>query len=250
MSLRKRGFGYRRTSRVLNLSKNTVHGWWLGKKPDRNWNYFVPKPSNDMAYVLGVLFGDAYLINDKRCRFIELKSKDIAFVEKFSSCLSRLLRKENGWKIQTLTHAGRRYFKVRIGSTRLCDFLSQKLIKFKKLITHNESTMASFVRGFSDSEGWPSRHWGKICVDMANTNRDVLEYVVRLLGKLGIESRIYTNKERRKIFHTSAGTFVPRKICYRLWISKRKSVKRFGDLIGFSIQRKQEIFKEGFKRRR
>jgi intein-encoded DNA endonuclease-like protein len=78
----------------VRLTKSTISNWTRGKSsPLRAGHAFVPKPTPDLAYVIGVETGDAFL-NVKLRSYqyrIRLRAVDREFVEAFNQAVSRFL---------------------------------------------------------------------------------------------------------------------------------------------------------------
>jgi len=106
--LRSRGFGYKRIIKRIGgeygikLSLSTL-SYWFNKdvKLIGGENYFEEKPSKGLAYLIGVLFGDASLSFNERKReyIIKLEAIDQDFVEKFSKYLARVLKKKKSYAV-------------------------------------------------------------------------------------------------------------------------------------------------------
>jgi len=150
MELLNMGLGPTEVSRELDIPKSTVKGWiyeykipWLAR-----WS---PEPSKELAYVLGVLYGDGNLHLRRYCYDIELMVKDYEFAEVFSRAVAKVLNKKyrkpiwskshNRWRIYYSSKAFHQWFR------------KQSLDTLKQYIEHNRETVKYFLRGLYDSDG-------------------------------------------------------------------------------------------------
>ena len=85
--------GVSETSRWLKMPRSTLYYWKNGEyiPPVAKW---FPKPSNELAYVLGVLRGDGNLAVDEHDYRIRLGVKDLEFAEMFSRARAKILNKK------------------------------------------------------------------------------------------------------------------------------------------------------------
>jgi intein-encoded DNA endonuclease-like protein len=116
------------------------------------------KPSEELAYVIGVKVGDGYVgkkshfrkdYNDVR---IGLKAGDGEFVEGFGRCLAKVLGRR---QIRSRFRDDVGKYVVEAESKTLYELLRKPvdLDRLKKYIEHCERCVAAFLRGFADSEG-------------------------------------------------------------------------------------------------
>ena len=93
IKLLNKGVGITTVSRELGIPKSTLHYWRhnLYKPPSARWH---PEPSEDLAYVLGVMLGDGNLHLHGYCYDVELKVKDYEFAEEFSKAVAKILDKK------------------------------------------------------------------------------------------------------------------------------------------------------------
>ncbi|MBS3156348.1 hypothetical protein J4413_03925 [Candidatus Woesearchaeota archaeon] len=270
MELKKNGLGSLRISKILNIkSRNAVEGWInKGRKPYyfsesrikacnsneniermRKMNKItqpkavkisamlrtkkLPSSANvldtDLAYILGVVYGDGH-VSLKQRRVI-LSATDLDFVETFRQTLS----KWSNFKVRFYSRNIRKpsYIKSRklqwvayIDSIDAAKLLSK--FSLNKLMDSETNIKSSFLRGFFDSEG---------CVDckgalsVYNKDFNLIKFVQRLLNSLEIQTN----------FHSYYG-YTPdksKKFKQHSLVVISKSKKRFKNLIGFNIQRKQ-----------
>jgi intein-encoded DNA endonuclease-like protein len=148
------------------------------------------KPSEELAYVIGVVLGDGYpnmkrrVIKGYNYVWIGLKARDREFVEGFGRCLAKVLGRRQ-IRPRYVKSSGR--YVVEAESKTLYELLRKPvdLDRLRRYIEHCERCVAAFLRGFADSEG---------CVDkrgyiyIYNTNLRLLTYIMDLLRRLNIES--------------------------------------------------------------
>ncbi|MCR4335734.1 MAG: hypothetical protein NUV57_04310 [archaeon] len=151
LDLKNQGLGYKKIikkfkeEKQVKLSLGTLSYWFNNDvKMIGGENYFIPEPSPELAYILGVMFGDGSLIfNDKRKEYVlKLEAIDKDFVEKFSRCSSKLLKKERYFAVC--------YKKPRSGhsATYSVQVRSKKLFNFVKEIKNNFYGGKQFIEEF------------------------------------------------------------------------------------------------------
>jgi intein-encoded DNA endonuclease-like protein len=161
------------------------------------------KPSEELAYVIGVVCGDGYVKMKRRVRkgyndvWIGLKAKDKEFVEEFARCLAKVLGRRPT-RPRYVKSSGR--YVVEAESKTLYVLLKKPvdLERLKKYIEHCERCMAALLRGFADSEGSVNKR-GYIFI--LNTDLRLLTYIMYLLRRFNIEST-------GPIIHIRRGTII------------------------------------------
>ena len=239
--LRGEGLSYTKIQSVLSQwygftpSKSSLSEWLREiHHPLGSANRFVAKPTPELAYVIGVRFGDGSINRKGYNRRIRLQSVDRDFVEEFDRCISAILhtRRHTLWSDRK-----RGEIHVEARSVLLYNFLRQTLNDLKVWIEHCDQCTAAFLRGFFDSEGCVSRDG-----DLTASNNDtiLLGYVKRLLHiRFGIEAtgphpgkREGSRIERRgKIYFRNSTT-------YYIYV-RSASVGEFVRWIGLTIGRKK-----------
>jgi len=221
----------------VRLAKETISGWVRGKSsPLNSGHLFDPKPTPELAYVIGVETGDAFL-NEKRNNYqyrIRLRAVDVEFVEAFNLAVARVLGcpPHKLWKGKHI-----RETEVEFGSYLLYKFLSQPLDELKPYIEHSAECVAAFLRGFFDSEG---------CIDTnrnlsaSNSDLRLLNYVQHLLlTYLGIETTHPRIGTKKGSVITRRGKSYRRKTnVYEIRL-RGGYLQAFYDRIGFTIRRKR-----------
>ncbi|MDT7878147.1 MAG: LAGLIDADG family homing endonuclease, partial [Candidatus Caldarchaeales archaeon] len=200
VALRRRGLTYRGIIGEVwrrygvRISESSISEWLRGVHNPYNGRRIssleLLKPSEELAYVIGVKVGDGYAYRRRRTIkgynhvWIGLKAKDKEFVEEFTRCLAKVLNRREirpGYR----RSSGR--YVVEVKSKTLYELLKKPvdLHRLKKYIEHCEKCVAAFIRGFADSEGSVDKN-GHIFI--LNTDQRLPIYVKELLRRLGIES--------------------------------------------------------------
>jgi intein-encoded DNA endonuclease-like protein len=221
----------------VKLSKATISTWCRGlSTPARSGHIFIPKPTPELAYVIGVETGDAFLnVKLKSYQYrIRLRAVDREFVEAFNQAVSRVLGcpPHRLWKgvTEKETH-------VEFGSYLLHKFLLQPLEALKPFIEHNQRCVAAFLKGFFDSEGSVEVRG---IVSASNTDLALLRYVQFLLSKyMGISTRgPYLGTRKGSVLTRRGKSYRRNSDCYSIAINK-SLLRKFQEEIGMTIDRKR-----------
>ena len=178
-------------------------------------------PSPELAYVLGVLYGDGTV---SKCRWenkklrkkgyryvIQLAVTDKVFAEEFMKALEKLglrpkmyfaPRKPNEKMLGDPTRAKPRWV-VTAQSKEFYDFFTSLTIEKLEQIVKNYEQY--FIRGFYESEGCVDISPNDYRIRIVNTDRELMEFVKRLLVRLGFNVSFYDQKyewngEKRKLY--------------------------------------------------
>ncbi len=221
----------------VKLAKETISNWVRGVSSPLNAGHqFIAKPTPDLAYVIGVETGDAFL-NEKRNNYqyrIRLRAVDVEFVEAFNRSVAKVLEcpPHRLWKGQAV-----REIEVEFGSYLLHRFLSQHLRGLKVYVGHDQACMAAFLRGFFDSEGSVDE---KGHLTATNTDAGLLRYVQQLLDKyFGIQAiGPHRGKKRGTVLTRRGKSYIRNSTCYYVYV-RTISLGKFLEDIGLSITRKR-----------
>jgi intein-encoded DNA endonuclease-like protein len=253
--LRKRGLSYTEIRKEIYqkygfwIDKTTISKWSRGLSSPYNGRWIpsleLLKPSEDLANVIGVVLGDGYTSEKGDSCLIGLKAKDKEFVEKFATCLARVLGRKpiRPWK------DARRYI-AEASSKTLCELLRKPidLKRIKKHVEHCKKCIAAFLRGLFDSEGYVNKR-GQIT--LYNSDYEVLVYAQRLLReRFGIEATgPWPHKQKGTTMRDprTGKLYKAKKDCYYIYI-RAESLPKFYRHIGFTIPRKQKRLEEYLKR--
>jgi len=238
------------------ISKSHISYWLRGIHSPYNGRRIpsleLLKPSEELAYVIGVKVGDGYVGKKSRVRkgyndvMIGLEAKDREFVEEFARCLAKVLGRK---QIRPRFRDDVGKYVVEVGSKTLYELLRKPvdLERLKKYIEHCERCVAAFLRGFADSEGCVDKN-GYITI--YNTDQRLLTYIMDLLRRLGIEStgpRIHVR--RGTIFYDPrmGKKYTHNKDVYVIYVRASSNIN-FYRYVGFAITRKQARLENYVKR--
>ena len=179
----------------------------------------------DLFYVLGALIGDGCIYNWKTVYHYVILVGDKNFTSKYAS------KATNCTEIKTKNYIDRSKNIWFVKSNSLPLYLLFKKVRedityLGQLIDQNSKEFSlEFIEGFFDAEGCVKiikekvRKTPKICLDITNTNFEVLDLIRRLLiEELGIEARYSIQK---------ANGIKNKKVAYHLRIYKKEYVQRF-----------------------
>ncbi len=245
LSLRACGLSYNQIIKRVEqnegavLSKSQVSYWLNGKhRPDGSVRRFEPVPSFELGYVTGVALGEGTTsVSSDHNYAIKLQVNDEGFAEEFARCLGVILHRPppnvRWWEAR---HAWR----VQVSSILLLKFLREPVAELNHTIGRTEKCRIGFLRGFFDSEGSVSEN----SLTVSNGELAKLELSIAFLRSLGIET---TGPHLGEL---SGGSRIIRgKLCrvnkdnYRVRM-RNSSVRRFQDLVGFTIKRKIDSLAE------
>jgi intein-encoded DNA endonuclease-like protein len=193
------------------------------RQPTKEYDFLGP----DKAYILGVLCGDACLMD----RFVRLEIRhDEDFIAKFTRCFDEVY----GLKYKYGYYVPKKTFVAQINST----LIAQDLARYGNFRTrnwevpeeimagNNEKCVGMFLRGFYDSEGSSSSRSSITC---SSVNERGLKQVKELLRMLGIESTLRPQQKGRY---------------FVLYIFRKERFKLFREKVGFTIKRKLDKLDE------
>jgi hypothetical protein len=189
-----------------------------------DWKFTKLNYSRDLFYVLGALMGDGCIYHWRNEHQIWLIG-DKNFTEKYAQKLSKVIDK----KVKNYINRSKNIWFVKISNIQLYSLFNEvrnNLECLTILLVRGDfqENALNFIEGFFDAEGCvkiikePVRKTPKICLDIANTNLEILEMIINFISKtLDINSKISKQIDKRK----------NRKIMYHLRIYKKESIKKF-----------------------
>jgi intein-encoded DNA endonuclease-like protein len=262
VALRRRGLTYggiigevwRRYG--ARISKSSISEWLRGIHSPYNGRRIpsleLLKPSEELAYVIGVKVGDGYTYRVRSVRkgyndvMIGLEARDREFVEEFGRCLAIVLGRKPIKSIYTNNVA--KYY-VGVGSKTLYELLKKPLglDRLKKYIERCERCVAAFIKGFADSEGSVDKN-GNITI--YNTDLRLLTYIMYLLRRFNIESTGPGSHVRRGTIINDPRTgkkYSRNKDVYVIYVRSSSNMS-FYRYVGFTIRRKQIRLESYIKR--
>lgn len=254
LNLRRRGFGYKRISRIIK----ETYGEKLNPGMICNWvnNRYHPLgrnnklvPGSSLAYVIGGWLGDGSLNIDKKRgkHMILLKVKDYEFAEEWGKCLATALGRSRPC-LPAREKDGR--WRVKCSSKLLYRLLEESVENPRILMPFLEPYPADACRGFFDAEGTVDRDFYRIKVGV--TRKALIDMFGKLLRELSIDFRIHKWPQRRYFKSPRSSRTYRRKelVMYCLAIYGRENVLKFANHIGFTIFRKQAALKRLLERYR
>jgi intein-encoded DNA endonuclease-like protein len=236
----------------VRISKSSISEWLRGVHSPYNGRRIpsleLLKPSEELAYVIGVVLGDGYpkmkrrVIKGYNYVWIGLKARDREFVEGFGRCLAKVLGRRQ-IRPRYVKSSGR--YVVEAESKTLYELLRKPvdLDRLKKYVEHCERCVAAFIRGFADSEGCVEKSG---YIRIYNTDLRLLTYVKALLRRPNIESMVPKLNKRRGTLINNPRTgkqYITNMDCYYIYI-RASSNANFYKYIGFTIKRDQQRLEE------
>ena len=204
--------------------------------------------------MIGVKLGDGYTTKKRRTIRsynsvrIGLKVKDREFAEEFARCLAKVLGRQPPKPFYDKHKHGQ--YVVEVHSETLYELLKKpvNLDELRKYIEHCEGCMASFLRGFFDSEGSVDKRG---YIRTYNTDLVLLTYVKELLEqRFCVEVTGPRPKDKRGgIFQDpiTGKPYIRKKDCYYIHIRTCCNLT-FYRKVGFTIKRKQKRLENYIKR--
>lgn len=212
----------------------------------------ILKPTYELGYVLGVIYGDGccYALKGTNTHVISLNARDKEFVEYFGIMLCRVLRRKKSipiYQFQPKAKNRKPQYKTSRRSKKLGLFIkSLNIERLEQIVTATGECKIGFLRGFFDSDGSISLYkcnprdrktpkW--LSVNLSNTNKPLLEMVKRLLASIEVKTfRItqmkMTNRWNKKPLYTLS------------FSTSKKNLSLFIDEVGVRIKRKQKNIKQ------
>lgn len=205
-----------------SLIKNELRELKL-RRPIKEYHKLSP----EKAYILGVICGDGFI----RENLVKLEIRnDKEFIEKFVHYIEKVY----GIKYYYRHYKPRDSYIVDISS----QIIAQDLLRYGKFRTFTwyvpkeilnssrKDIIINFLKGFYDSEGNIASYY----VNLTTASKRGSEGILVLLKKLGISAKQYTERKYFKII-----------------ISRKKNLKKFKDLINFTIERKKERLENPYR---
>jgi intein-encoded DNA endonuclease-like protein len=189
----------------------------------------------DIAYLVGVIDSDGFLVKHGYHREIWLASTDVDYIESFRKAIKNLTGKEVYVQRQIckphllngrIVKSTKPVWQARIVCKRLYYLLASSENCINYIFKHPEG----YIRGFADGDGgitYNKQH--KIRIFFCNKDKAKLERIKLLLNMLGIQTTSTEVKPQRN------GVYV-------LWISKQSEVCKYMKKVGFTINRKNEVW--------
>ena len=255
------GFGYKKIIKKIkeeffvNLSSGLLSYWFNNEvRLYGGQNHFDSKPTKELAYVLGVMFGDGNLFfhEKKQDYAVRLEAIDKDFVEYFSKCVSKVLNKERNYAVVKYKQKAMDscMYSARARSKELYYFIKELKEDFEKVKPFAEAYPKEFIQGLADSEGFSTisartNFSVGVCVAVS-TNKDLLCFVKKLLIGLGIVSSMGISKRKGMSDSIINGRIITRTMdLFYLKTVSFFDTEAYSNKINFSIARKSEKLRDG-----
>ena len=199
--------------------------------------------NDKLLYVLGALLGDGCLYHWKTNYYFVLLMGDERFTAKYADRVTSC----TGIKSKNYINRSQNVWFVKCNNLWLYSLfkkIREDLGHLEELIKQNgECSALFFIEGFFDAEGCVKiikekvrRKTPKICLDITNTNFEILELVRKLLKEhLSIEAR-YSSQDK----HLGKDGFMRKKV-YHLRIYKKEFVKIFFENINTTKLKEEKM---------
>ena len=165
--------------------------------------------SDDLAYILGVYFGDGYLTFHTGSWLIGLHVKEKIFAESFREAMlgiglhpSRILKSKETSRVNKIKST---YYRTIAYSNKLCNFIKTiDISSLYDILTKKERLVLSFLRGCFESEGSARNRKGHgVVVEVfCNTNTNLIGLVCKLLKWLGYSFSIGKQQPQEEKWNT------------------------------------------------
>jgi hypothetical protein len=155
-------------------------------------------PSPTLAYIVGVMLGDGHIEEYKKHYRIRLNTVDLDFAKSFQSALetigvyskiyyrTKLSKQSSGWSLRGYSKA-------------FCEWC--KSLTFDEIVKIAELYPKDFIRGFYESEGAFYETGRSYQIRIANTNKELIMLVKKLIERLGSKTSLYEEiRERKPIY--------------------------------------------------
>jgi len=194
--------------------------------------------SNDFLELVGIIIGDGNLRKDRTHNFVEITGD----IKKDKSYFNYILNLVNQFTFDTITLKERsKGLRIRISSRYFLNSLLEfgmhpnknKLHHLRFLENIKLNDRIPIIRGLMDTDGCViQRSNRQNFMEIATCSRFLANWINTSLKELGFRSFImkYTNRKNQTI--------------YRVWLSGRKNISKWIELIGFSNEFKYNKAKE------
>jgi len=193
------------------------HGSWNKKRARVHPNL---NPSEDLAYLLGVLKGDGCVSKDNQ---ILLHQKRRSFALSFQKALRKIDLRASRWLAkQRYKGAIKRYWRVKAHSLEFAIWYRGLSFEgIEDLFGENRKYRLAFIRGFYESEGCNYQHKSLWRLQIANKNKSLLLFMKRTLLKLGYMFSDPVVAVRGRKYRRPSGKF-----CTTMYELRSSSVQR------------------------
>jgi len=199
--------------------------------PRREWRVLPNlEPSEDLAYVVGVILGDGYANNVGTNYRVMLNVRSVEFANSFSSALARLGFRPKVYRIlgKKGRYSNKEFYVCQANSAKFVRwFRRSSLADIEKRILLTNQFKIKFLKGIYESEG--SLSWRpnlrNYHIYISNTDYELICLVKNLLNELGFSPTI-----------PNPSKFPNRKDLYTCRLNRKSEIKQFLNQINPSIK--------------
>jgi len=229
----------------VELTTGLISGWYyLGNLPQGKRSTKLTPPTKELAIIAATRISDGSLealkkIGRKRLR---LQMKDIEPVVHFTEQLIRITDRL-GYTIGYNEY--NQTFEVKTYRRDLIDYLQNENNIIRLLKLYPEGSLRMLFEADGGVNGSVSAMYSKKRVRfqpfvyLTNSKKWLLDEVSYLLDKIGIKSRVRLNVKAGTVHRIRGREVVTKKDCYILSITRKDSIVRYSEKIGFISKRKQ-----------
>lgn len=231
---------------ILTTNNITIRGQAtqnsLAKLDLSKWEYkdtkFQPKLSKDLFYIIGILYGDgdvSIFTPKSNCTHykVELSANDKSFVKAFIKSLRKIGISHSGWVFveKKRNPKWNDAYKTRAYSKVFAEWYKDIDLNWIKNNAIELDYKLYFIRGIYESEGSLLNNNGYRCIEIVNTDRELMELTKKFINDIDLNPTLRTAK-RKKIRKKD------KKVVYKLGMYRDKEVQNLLDLIKPCIRRK------------
>ncbi|MBI4053663.1 MAG: LAGLIDADG family homing endonuclease [Candidatus Diapherotrites archaeon] len=214
------------------ITVGSLYAWYHGTSSPFGKKRLKHCP--ELFYILGALIGDGYVYSWKQVGHKVGVIGEEDFIKKYAGKISACI----GRPVKGYINRSNNTWFVVVGNVELFFLFKQIRKDFDKLFLmlgdgDCRLNALQLIEGFFDAEGCvkvikeKSRKTPKICLDLCNTNYNILEIIRKLLEE---QLQIISRYSIQKSFVGKDGS--PRKKIYHLRIYKKSFVRTFFENIG------------------
>ncbi len=179
----------------------------------------------ELWYVVGAVLGDGYLFRSRAGYLVGLDVRSKEFSETFAKKESAVI----GRPVKSYYYAGNKVWFVRVKNFELFSLIKRIREEPSLLMTCLQETQddlneLEFLSGFFDAEGCikevkeRTRRTAKVCIDITNTDKRLLDVVNTLIRRgIGCKGRYSIQEDSRRV----------RKTTFHLRLYAKANVKAF-----------------------
>lgn len=186
--------------------------------------------NNDFAYILGLYIAEGSVSDSQ----VTIYNIDNDAINRLLNNTLGLIFKHHPTR-QAIICSNKRFAEfiklMDFGTTAKTKRIPDRLLRWSK------PNIISLLNGLFDGDGHSSRYNGT--VGFTSISKTLIDQVRMVLLNLGILTKLQVDKRTKSIFHRRGKTYIsPKATAYQLICSSGDS-KRFYEVVGFGIERKQ-----------